>query len=113
MPYFKNSENTCTFIGHIGKDVVAGTNSKSTRFSIATTLSLGKDRSPSEKTIWVPLEIWNDHPAFSFLKKGKMIYVVGYYDTYDYMDGETKRYFHSFKVTELKLLDKKEQEKAS
>ena len=106
--YFKRSENEASFIGRIGKDVEVTEGSKSTRFSIATNAVFGKDESKKEKTIWVPIEVWNDEPTLPYLKQGMLIRVKAYYDTSESGEGENKKYYHVFKATNILLLDSRD-----
>jgi single-stranded DNA-binding protein len=102
--YFKNSKNLCSFIGNLGEDA------KFTpvgefgvwKFSLATN-KVNKDK--TVETVWIPCELWGkDHPAAKFLTKGKQVSIEAYYDT-NVVDSEGgKKYFHSFKVTDVLLL---------
>ena len=106
--YFKASKNQCEFIGRLGKDVetkVLESGSKVSRLSINTTLcTKPKDKEANEKNIWIPLEVWGDHPALPYLKKGKQVSVSAYYDTSKTGEGDDAKFYHVFKITNILLL---------
>lgn len=108
MSYFKNSKNYNSYIGHLGKDVETKAledGSKVSKFSIATTrVHKAQDGQKHEKTIWVPCEVWGDHPALPFLKKGKQVSVDAYYDTSKSGEGDNTKYYHVFRITDIVLL---------
>ena len=108
MSYFKNSRNSCHFIGRLGKDVETKDlegGLKVSKFSIATTQVITKkDEENREATEWIPCEIWGDHPALPYLTKGKEVSVEAQYKTSKKGEGEDTQYFHVFRVHELILL---------
>lgn len=108
MSYQKNSKNDCDFIGRLGKDAETETfesGKKVTRFSIATDeVITKKDAENEEVTTWIPLEIWGDHPAIPFLKKGKQVSVSARYKTSTAEKDGEKKYYHVFSAKEIILL---------
>lgn len=81
-----------TAIGRLGRDPEKSDRGPC-RFSVATTRTYTKDGEKVEETEWVTVVVWGNQaePCAKYLKKGRLVTVVGHLKTSSFeKDGVTK-----------------------
>ena len=110
--------NKVILVGHVGADPTirlidrGGVSIKVATIRLATTEKWrDKNGQPQEETQWHNLVLWRQNAAFAekYVKKGGKLYVEGKitYRKYTANDG-TERYVTEIQVTNITLLDKKQ-----
>ena len=107
--------NRCEFIGNVGTDpqiIIVGKDNKKASFRLASTERYTDSKGEKkEKTTWVNVVIWGGLAtvAEKFVKKGSKLFIAGKLDNREYTTDEgEKKYITEIVVSELELLDKKE-----